>query len=167
MKWVGAVLVVLSCSSCGMMMAAAYRREEVLLRQLREIMEWMACELRCRATDLPCLFLRATQRTQGPLGTLFDRMSTALSGRVEPDAMTCMETALRAVCLPGKVRQIALQLGASLGEFHLEGQVRQLEAVGAECSRLLEEHVSNRDSRLRTYRTMGVCGGLALAILLL
>ncbi len=167
MKWVGAVLIVLACGGWGMGMAAAYRREGVLLQQLQETIGWMQCELRCRATDLPSLFLRASQRTQGALRLLFQRMSTELSSRVAPDAQTCMETALWEVRLPGKAREIAHQLGTSLGEFHLEGQVRQIEAVAAGCSRLLEEHFRNRDSRLRSWQTLWLCGGLVLAILLL
>lgn len=157
----------LACGGTGMLMAAAYRREEGLLRQLAGILEWMGCELTCRATDLPQLFLRAAQRAEGSLVALFEAVAGELSARVAPDAACCMDTALAKVELPRKTQQLLRQLGASLGEFHLEGQLRQLEAVRLECSRVLEEHTQNRDSRIRSYQALGLCGGLILAILML
>ncbi len=167
MKWLGALLIVLGCSGCGFLMGEAYRREERLLRQLQESITWLQWELRCHGSDLPGMFYRAAERTDGPLKVLFQSVSRCLSDRVAPNARVCMETALQEENLPEKTKQIAMLLGGSLGEFDLEGQLGQLETVRMECSRLLEEHTRSRDSRIRSYQTLGICGGLALAILLL
>lgn len=167
MKWIGALLVILACGGMGMLLAAAYRREERLLRQMLESICWMQCELRCRSADLSALFSAAARRTGGRIGELFTRMASELSERVAPDAGVCMRTAMSRVCLPEKTGTVALQLGRSLGEFHLEEQLQQLALVQEECRRLLEEHTRNRDSRVRSYQTLGLCSGLAIAILLL
>lgn len=150
-----------------MWMAASYRAQERQLRQLLQSLDWMECELTCRATDLPLLFFGAAERFRGSLGDLFSAMARSLSARAAPDAACCMQEAMACVSLPRKVRDTAAALGTSLGEFHLEGQLRQLRGVRADCARILEEHTNNRDNRVRSYQTLGLCGGLALAILLM
>ncbi len=167
MKWIGAVLIILACGGMGIFMASAYRYEERLLQQFLGSLRWMLCELQCRGVDLPELFRRGSERTGGIMGQLYGRMGLELSKRVAPDARTCMEIALDGVRLPEKLRELALALGNSVGEFHLEGQLQQLESVLADCSRILEEHRRCADGRIRIYQTLGLCGGLALAILLL
>ncbi len=167
MKWMGALLILLGCGGSGFYLAASYRREEGMLQQLLDSIGWMLCELRCHGTDLPALFFRLAQRTPGPLGVLYEAVAQQLSNRVAPDAHACMQSALVQVSLPEKVRTLVISLGHSLGEFHLEGQLRQLEGLQMQCGQILEEHRRSRDSRVRTYQTIGVCSGMALAILLL
>lgn len=167
MKWIGALLVIISCGGMGILLAAAYRREERLLRQMLESICWMECELGCRATELSGLFAAAAQRTDGRIGQLFDLMADNLAQRIAPDALVCMNAALSRVCLPEKTACIATKLGRSLGEFHLQEQLRQLTLVREECTRLLEEHTRNRDNRIRSYHTLWLCAGVALVILLI
>ncbi len=167
MKWIGALLIVAGCGSSGFLLAGAYRREERMLQQLTDSIGWMLCELRCRGTDLPELYRRAGERAEGAVGRLFDTMARELSRRVEPDVLSCMQIVLNGNNLPAKVRQILLLLGKSMGEFHLDGQLQQLQAVHGQCIGVLEEHRRNRDSRVRTYQTLGLSSGLTLAILLL
>ena len=167
MKWIGAILVILGCGGAGMAMASAYRTEETLLRQLGECIAWMECQLDSRGADLERLFSQAAQRCGGVVGALFAQMSAELSARVAPDAFVCMRSAVDKIRLPEKTAAVALALGRCLGEFHLEEQLRQLSLVQAECARVLQEHTRNRDDRLRSYRILGLCAGLALAIVLL
>ena len=58
-------------------------------------------------------------------------------------------------------------LGASLGRFDLQGQLQGIESVRAQCRKDLAELEDNRDQRLRSYQTLGLCAGCALAILFL
>ena len=68
--------------------------------------------------------------------------------------------------LPRSVRRLLTGLGNSLGRLDLTGQVQGLQAVKAGCARELERLERNRDTRLRSYQTLGLCAGAALAILL-
>ena len=72
-----------------------------------------------------------------------------------------------AICpeIPKRVRQAFEIMGSSLGRFDMEGQIKGLEAVRGFCRRELEGLSQNRDSRLRSYQTLGLCAGAALAIL--
>ena len=58
-------------------------------------------------------------------------------------------------------------LGISLGRFDLPGQLQGIHTARGECQSALDRLCSNRDNRLRSYETLGLCAGAALAILLL
>ena len=54
-KWIGAIFIVAGCGTIGFLMAWNSRREEQLLRDLRNSLELMSCELQYRRTPLPDL----------------------------------------------------------------------------------------------------------------
>ena len=53
----------------------------------------------------------------------------------------------------------------SMGRFDVKGQIQGLEAVRSYCRGELENMAVNREARLRSYQTLGLCTGAALAIL--
>ena len=57
-------------------------------------------------------------------------------------------------------------LGQTLGRFDLPGQLKGIKAVQESCRRELARLERNRDARLRSYQTLGLCAGAALVILL-
>ena len=165
-KWIGAVLVICGCGGVGFSIAAASRREENTLRRLMAALDYMECELRYRLTPLPELCRQASRESSGVVGALFAALSHELDSRTAPDAESCLRAALDACRdVPSKAGQAWGLLGSTLGRFDLEGQVRGLDTVRAFCRRELEDMGRNRDSRLRSYQTLGLCAGAALAIL--
>lgn len=165
-KWIGAACILLACGGFGFSLAAAQRREEGALHQLIAALDYMECELQYRLTPLPDLCRQAGRDARGAVGQVLLALSKELENQVAPDAASCMNAALSAgKDLPEKTRQALLLLGRSLGRFDLPGQLKGLEAVRAECRRELEALTNNRDARLRSYQTLGICAGAALAIL--
>lgn len=166
LKWIGAILIIAACGGFGFLMAAAYRKEEASLRQLADTLEFMAWELEYRLTPLPELCRKVSRQSTHGVRTAFQRLADELEGQVSPDVQHCMAAALaKSAELPGLTREAMEQLGASLGRFDLSGQLKGLEAVGKFCARELERLGENRDNRLRSYQTLGLCAGAALAIL--
>ena len=166
-KWIGAVLVILSCSGCGFSMAAACKREEAMLVRLLHILEFMESELEYRQTPLPTL-CRLAGENAGNLKRVLDHLARELESQISPNAACCMDAAL-AQCrdLPRSVRSLFEQLGSCLGCFDLNGQMRELEAVRHHCEQALEQLRLHQNQRIRTYQTLGICAGIALAILLI
>lgn len=77
-----------------------------------------------------------------------------------------MISALRSgEALPERTKKAFETLGATLGRFDVDGQIRGLEAVRELCRRELDELSRDRDTKLRSYQTLGLCAGAALAIL--
>lgn len=167
-KWIGALLIILGCGGFGFTLAALHRREEHSLRQLIRAMEYMSCELQFQMTPLPDLCRQAGQEQKGALGKVFLHLAEELDSQISPDVSSCMHAALaHSGDVPGKTFDNLKLLGSSLGRFDLNGQLNALESVRASCRSDLEMLTSNRDTRLRSYQTLGLCAGAALAILLI
>ena len=167
-KWIGAILIVASCSGCGFAIAAGKRREERLLFQLMEVLQFMEADLRFRLTPLPELCRMAAGEEKGILHTVFLNLYRELSCQKLPDAGSCMYAALRRSGeIPARVRRLLVQLGHTLGRFDLPGQLQGIQAVRKRCEESLASVQKNRDDRLRSYQTLGICAGAALAIILI
>ena len=167
-KLMGAILVFTGCGGFGFAMASAHRREEQALSQLMLALEFMECDLSCRLTPLPQLCYSAANTASGQVHTFFLRLGSELERFASPDVQSCVCTV--AEQMPGLSSGLKLhltELGNTLGRFDLPGQLRGLRSAQNRCRLALEELTRNRDSRLRSYQTLGLCAGAALAILFL
>lgn len=166
LKLIGAVLIIAGCAGVGFSMAAAHRREETALRQLIGALDYMGCELQYHLTPLPELCRNAAAESGGTVSQTLLCLASELENQIAPDASACMNVAVsKASKLPQRAKQNLLALGSSLGRFDLQGQLNGLEAARKQCRRELDELSKDRDVRLRSYQTLGLCAGSALAIL--
>lgn len=165
-KWIGAGCVFLACSAAGFCASASINKEEQLLQQSKRMLERMESELSCRATSLSQLCLCA-QGCGKELERLYSGLSKCLDEQVFPDASYCMEAVLGQESLPRSVTRIHAMLGQTLGSYDLSGQLEELVAVKAACQESLDSLRQNISLRSRSYRTLGLCAGAALAILLM
>lgn len=167
-KWIGAILIILSCSGCGFAIAAGKRREEHLLYQLIGILQFLEADLQYRLTPLPELCRMAAGETKGLLRAVFLNLYRELKWQQLPDAGSCMYAAIqRSGEIPTKVRRLLVQLGHTLGRFDLPGQLQGIQSVRKRSEDTLADIRKNRDERLRSYQTLGICAGAALAIILI
>jgi len=166
LKVMGVVLVITGCGGVGFRVAANHRQEEKMLRQLIGVLDLMECELQYRLTPLPELCRMASKECSGVLGNVFLELALEMESQASPDMYSCMDTVLKKVgSLPDLARDGLDLLGRSIGRFDIDGQLKGFEAVRQECRRSLEQLADNRDARLRSYQTLGLCAGAALAIL--
>ena len=167
-KWIGAVLVVAGCTGFGFSAAAAHRRQEQFLQQLIKALQMIRWELQYRLTPLPELCRMAARGCRNPLKEVLRKLAKELDNQTFPDADGCMAEALKKCGeLPPGGRRLLRQLGGSLGRFDLPGQLEGLQSLTEECRQNLQELRSGADVRLRSYRTLGICAGISLAILFL
>ncbi len=165
-KWIGAMMIILGCGGFGFSLAAAHRREENTLRKLIGALDFMECELQYRLTPLPDLCRLAGQESTGCIREVLLKLSSELDAQIAPDVESCMSAALSAVpALPTRTREAFRSMGKTLGRFDLSGQLKGLEQVRASCRQQAEAMGVNREPRLRSYQTLGLCAGAALAIL--
>lgn len=167
MKYAGAVLVILGCSGTGFAIAAAVNREIRLLRRFLSMVEYMLCELNYKLTPLPQLCSQAANHTGGELGQVMLRFSQELDKQITPDAGCCLRVAVDGYSLPPVTKEMLLSLGDCLGQFDLTGQLSSLESLRANGKREMEKLQEGKEQRQRSYKTLGVCAGAALTILLL
>lgn len=168
MKWVGVVLLIAGCGSVGFQLAASQVREERSLRQLTALLDFMACELQYHLPALPELCRNTAAQATGTLSHFFLALAGEIDAQISPDVERCLEAALQHTeHVPDITKTMLQTLGKTLGRFDLDGQVRGLESVRLEARRQLKELEHNRSNRLRSYQTLGLCAGAAVAILLL
>ncbi|MBO5952660.1 MAG: stage III sporulation protein AB [Oscillospiraceae bacterium] len=167
-KLIGAVLVIAASGGFGITIAASHRREVKYLRQLLAILDYMECELQYRLTPLPQLCKQSALEASGLLKTALQAFSTELENQVSPDVSSCMTAAVsHSPELPTHTKSCLLCLGQSLGKFDLQGQLKGLEYARQFCREKLEMLENNKEVRLRSYQTLCLCAGAALAILLI
>ena len=165
-KIVGAVLILAACGGMGISMASAHRRKEHMLRQIMAAVQCMACELQYRQTALPGLMWLCAKETSGQIAQVFSAMARELERQIAPDAACCMNAVLKeSPRLPRIVTEKLHLLGRTLGRYDLSGQLSGLETVCQLCKRELDGLLADRDARLRSYTTLGLCAGAALVIL--
>lgn len=163
---IGALLVILGCGGFGFRLASAHKKEERLLRQLIDVIDYIACELQYRMTPLPQLCRQAALECSGTINRLFTALAIELEQQLSPNAELCMKVALeQATHLPRDIIEILKRLGRSLGRFDLSGQLTELENIRKMCKTKQDKLCQNRDVRLRTYQTLGLCAGAALVII--
>ena len=168
LRWIGVFLVVAGCGGVGFGMAWNYKREEKALRQVIRALERMLWELEYRMTPLPELCRLGASVSAGPVGSVLEHLSAEMEQQVAPDGSCCMEIALRKVRdIPSKAAGALCELGSSLGAYDLPGQQKGIATVKECCQRQLEEMEGERTQRIRSYQTLGLCAGAALAILLI
>lgn len=167
-KWVGAVLILVGCGGFGCSIVAGVKKEERELNRLIGLLGFMESQLQYRLTPLPELCHQAGKNVGGSVGEVFCNLSRELQWQSAPDAAGCMAAALRRNHdLPPTLRQMLLTLGITLGRFDLDGQLKDLEEIRTSCREQMEYLRRDQDNRFRSYRTLGLCAGAALAILLL
>lgn len=165
-KWIGAFCIIASCGGCGFLMAWRYLAKIRLLQNLINALDYMECELQYRSTPLPRLCRQAGQMSQGKIQEVFLMLADELDAQISPDAQRCMAAVLeRCGDMEKTLYDILLTLGTSLGRFDMQGQLRGLEHARKTCRSELILLTENKSNRIRSYQTLGLCAGAAIAIL--
>ena len=166
LKWIGAILILSTCGGFGFSLSASHRREETALRQLIGALEYMHSELQYRGTSLPELCSQAGSMNRSIIGHILLMLARELECQISPDAEQCMLNALSSDAeIPKRAHEAFRLLGTTLGRFDVDGQLRGLESVQEFCQRELGSLSTNRENRLRSYQTLGLCAGAAMVIL--
>lgn len=167
LKLIGVVLIIVGCGGVGFLIAASHKKEVKTLRQLISALDYMQCELEYRMPALPELCRQAAQMLSGPLKSLFIKLALEMDNQIAPNVEKCMFAALEKSCdIPRHTKRLLQELGSLLGCFDITGQIKGLETIRTESSKILNECSKNQDVRMRSYQTLGICAGAAIAILL-
>lgn len=167
LKLIGVLFVVLGSTGAGAAMALGARRTLETARQLRAALERMKNEIACNRTALPEL-MELLSQDGGPLAVLFGMIAEQLRLRQEASVYAIVRKSLAAAPpLPGEVGRILLDLSPGLGQYDVQCQLYSLDLAAGQAQTMVERCQSEQKGRVKSYYTLGVCAGLALAIMLL
>lgn len=165
-KWFGAIFVMIACGSYGFLMAAYHRKCIQQFRNLIAALQYMESELQFRNTSLPQLCHLVGQQHYGKVSQIFQVLANELESQISPNAGNCMSATLdKLEGIDPALCEVLKELGNTFGRFDAEGQVRGMESIRNLCQEKLQNLSQNMDSRLRSYQTLGLCAGAAIAIL--
>lgn len=168
MKLAGVLIIVISAGSVGFRIAASLRRRCSLLRQLLRALQVLKNEISFCQTPLPQAFALMAVSVQDAPERVFSSVARQMDQRRWLTPQTAMEQALAAELELNRdeaVCGLLKKLAAGLGKYDRDSQLQTLESVGRELSELLQAAQQESSVRSRTYETLGICAGLAVAIL--
>ncbi|RKJ00612.1 sporulation protein [bacterium D16-54] len=170
LKITGCVLIVSGASGYGFWMVSNYKERLLLLEQLRQMIFLLKGQILYANATLLEAFDTVGRRTEGPLSELFLQVSERMEGQQgEPFCQIWKEEAERfaGVGLMAKTdRQSLESLGEHLGFLDKEMQEKNLLLYLEQLDMTIEEMRSCQKERCRLYGSLGVMGGLFLAVLL-
>ena len=163
---IGAVMVMAASTAVGFSVASSQKKEVAALLQLIRALEFMRCELEFRLPVLAELCRGASSQVSGPVADVFQKTADEMEKQLSAEPGACICTAVNGVDrLPEVAARNILLLGKTLGRFDLEGQLSGIESVLQLCRRDLQGLQCDQETRMRSYRTLGICAGAALVIL--
>lgn len=164
-KWVGALLIVAGCGYFGFYMGWCLNRDTALLRELAAFIDCLGNELSFRMSALPDALRATAQVHSSKLSPVFVALAEQLEQQISPNVQSCMECVLGQQRLPQNTMAQLHALGGLLGSYDLQGQQNGLNMAKENCMQMLSQLEHDRAQRVRSYQTLGLCAGAALAIL--
>lgn len=170
LKIIGVACIVLGAGTIGFRCAGTLRRQAQQLAELQTALCFMKNEILCRLTPLPELLHRAGEETNGAVARLFFRLSERMKAEPHAAPQTLFsQTAkeLPSLQLPAPAQRAMLGLFMAFGQFDAQGQCRSIDLADARLREQAELLEKARSAQSRSYRTVAVCAGLAIAVILL
>jgi len=160
-------MVFAGCAGFGFSLAISHKKQERIMMHFLYVLDQMECELKYRLTPLPKLCRGAAYEVDGIIRKVLLSFSEKMDHCILPDPPSCMYTVLEEVSLcTGFTRNMFLDLGKSLGKYDLDGQLMGIEHLREKCQHQLTVVRGQKSERIRCYKTLGLCTGAALVILL-
>ena len=164
----GFVLILSGASCVGIRQAACIRRACRLYEDLRIALVWLKNEIQSALTPLEQAFDQVSGLIADPLSSLF----AALAQKIRDDP-GCSTVGLAARYfasrpeMPPELLDVVYDLLRMLGRQDTAAQVNALELALSRTELLRKRLEQDKTERCRSYRTLGICAGLALAVILI
>ena len=165
-KLIGAISIMVACGGYGFYVAHRHTNQLRLLKRFLHILNRMEWELQYRRKPLPELCRHIVLEERDVFRELFLRLAIELENQIQPDVRHCMFSAIEVVShLPNIIKTLLGELGDELGRYDLKCQVEGIGCVRKSVLEYIKEFETDKDKRVRGYKTLGLCAGAALVIL--
>ena len=170
MRRAGIVLGVVYAGCVGVRIARAQKKRCSLERQLVAGLQLMKNEVDVCAAPWPRAFAVMAVAVDGPLEQLFSAVAREMDRNRFLTPLMAVRQALREIPeLPAgdAAQQTLLELAARLGRYDTDSQLQGIDLALLRLTEELHKAEQERGTRSKTYQTLGICTGLAVAILLM
>ncbi|MDQ0158597.1 stage III sporulation protein SpoIIIAB [Alkalibacillus sp. S2W] len=170
MKWVGAILILLTCTWVGIDFANQYKKRPQQIRDLLQALQIMEAEIVYAQKPIETICRYISKQLSFPIGSLFQRLVNELN-ETEISLDDCWENVIEEewhfTALKSKEKQIMLQFGQSLGRHNIEQQRKQIQLARVHLQYELDEALEEEKRFSSMYRVLGVLSGLLFVLILI
>lgn len=168
LRLIGALVICLGSSCLGFSAAGSVKRSAKTLRQLKQALEMMRCEVSYTLTPIARICEIICSSSEGEVRCLFEKLTDVYS-RPLPENEDWAKK-LTASCLksiPAQPQDAMTELISSFGRFGAAEQLRLIDLTLEKLCAAAEQQEAEKQQRCRCYQSLGICTGLAVAILVL
>ncbi len=170
LKLAGSILIVAAGAWTGFAVAGRYCERPRQIGQLIGCLTALQNYVNYASIPLPEALVNCGSQVDGPVRELFHHTARTLTACGWQSPRQALAGALEAqasrLALGDPEREVLLQLGANLGCTDRSEQHKYLAMVLDQLGQLEQESRRARDQNAKMYRYLGICGGLAVVILL-
>ncbi len=169
LRWLGFFCIVGGAAATGFSMASDVRKKEEQLLRLLAALQYMKGEIEFLLTPVGQVCREISQQCANkPLRNVFVAVADDLErspGRPVGQIMRKQLGTEHGIF--DDVKRILTDLFSCLGRQDVYAQVRSIATAQQRAETILEMHLKEKNERRHSYRVLGVCTGLALAIILI
>ncbi|WP_018249942.1 stage III sporulation protein SpoIIIAB [Orenia marismortui] len=168
MKLLGALIIIISSSMMGFLMAQQYILRPKQLRELQTALQMLETEVSYGVTPLPEAFTKLAKNFSEPISNIFMATRDNLnSGIIAEDAwQNAINNVSNKTALVDEDIEILLDFGYNLGQTSIDEQVKYLNLTQHKLDNLYQQAFDEKEIKVKLWRYLGVLGGLFLAILI-
>jgi len=170
LKVIGSVFVVTAGTCMGFQLALRCSERPRQIRQIINCLASLKSHINYAALPLPEALVRCAASSEGVVADLFQQTAAIMQqkGWLTPqEALTqCLNDMRSRLVLDKPELETLASLGANLGFTNREEQEKYLLLIQDELQKIEQDAIQLREQNTKMYRYLGVCGGLALVILL-
>ena len=170
MKTAGIILILFSGTGLGLCKSMELTARLKILEKLVQLLLLLKGEIRCTGATLEDAFFDVAAKMPGEYRRFMEETARLLQKRPGRTFDTifreCAVRELPLQKLSAEERESFLSLGEKLGYLDKEMQLAQLTLLEEELSHRIKVLKSAMPKQQKTYQSMGILGGMLLAILL-
>ncbi len=171
LQWLGCGILVIAGSGLGFYYSRQWTRRLELLKGLYQMMNLLKGEISFGGLTLPDAFLRISKRISSPLSEFVVSLGRKLKSRPGEPFAVLFSSEIRKILSRTSLAKEDLEqledLGRHLGYLDRQTQLRTLDLYTHNLDTMIQELRQELPGRKKMYQSLGIMGGLFLAVLLL
>ena len=165
-RLIGAAMIVLGAGSFGIAKTMQFYRQQRQLRSFLNMLEILKCELNYTLFPLPKLCRITAERSDRLCADFLNEYASQLERGTSRSVAAREALAKSRGNLPLDAEMAILELFSTLGRYDLDGEESLLRLTQHRLKTALERGETEKRPMAKGYALLGVCTGVAIAILL-
>lgn len=160
------ICIVIASTFLGILFSKKYSNREKELKEMKSALNIFATKIKFTYEPIPNIFLEISNKIGGNIGMVFERAATRMKEESAGDAWNNAFSDIQSNLIEEDI-VILKNLGRLLGQTDVEGQIAEIEVVIQFLDTQLDNARQEKIKNEKMYRTLGIVGGLTIAVILI